>query len=64
MNKLTVIRGEVGGDKVGGKGDFQDIYEGHMDKAKEGRFKGGRWRWVVCGEVCGLKMETIVLEKQ
>ena len=40
------------------------MYKGHMDKAKGGRFEGGRWGWVgweVCG---GVKMETIVLEQQ
>ena len=34
------------------------MYEGHMDKAKGGRFEGGR------GDCGGVKMETTVLEQQ
>ena len=39
------------------------MYKGHMDKAKEGRFKGGRGMGGVggCG---GVEMETTVLEQQ
>ena len=34
-NKLTVTRGEVGGDNRGEGGRvFRNIYEGHMDKTK------------------------------
>ena len=35
-----------------------------MDKAKGGRFKGGRWGWVGQGPCGGVKMETTVLEQQ
>ena len=43
-NKLTVTRGEGGGDYGGeiGEGPPRNMYEGHMDKAKGGRFEGGR----------------------
>ena len=37
------------------------MYEGHMDKAKGGRFEGGRWGWGgVWGRV-GVKMEKLYL---
>ena len=35
------------------------MYKGHMDKAKGGRFEGGRQGWV---SQEGMKMETTVLE--
>ena len=36
-NKLTVTRGEVGGDIGGGRGRVvRNMYKGHIDKAKEG----------------------------
>ena len=31
----------------------RNIYKGHMDKAKGGRFEGGRWGWVGWGPWCG-----------
>ena len=38
----------------------RNMYEGHMDKANEGRIKGGKWGWLGWeGE-----METTVLEQQ
>ena len=36
-NKLTVARGEGGGDNGGkGEGSSRNMYKGPMDKAKEG----------------------------
>ena len=29
-----------------GEGPSRNMCKGHMDKAKEGRFKGGKWEWV------------------
>ena len=40
------------------------MYNGHMDKAKGGRFEGGRQGWVGLGGREGVKMDTIVLEQQ
>ena len=41
------------------------MYNGHMDKAKVGRFKGGRHGWMGWGAGHGgVKMETTVLEQQ
>ena len=42
--KLTITRGDVGGDN-GGKGGrvFRNIHKGHMDKTKEGGIRGGSW---------------------
>ena len=42
-----------------GVGLSRNMYKGHMDKAKGGRFKGGKWGWLWWE-----KMETTVLEKQ
>ena len=42
----------------------KNMYEGHMHKAKGGGFKSGRWGMVGWGWHGGVKMETIVLEKQ
>ena len=50
-NKLTVTRGEVGGDK-GGKGEglsgtcIKDMWT----KPKGSRIKGGQWGWLGWGE--------------
>ena len=41
----------------------RNVYEGQRDKAKGGRFEGGRRGWVG-RESVGVKMETIVLEQQ
>ena len=35
------------------------MYNGHMDKAKQGRFEVCKWGWVGWG----VKMETAVLEQ-
>ena len=35
-----------------------------MDKAKGGRFEGGRWGWVGQGGRGGGKMDTTILEQQ
>ena len=40
------------------------MYKGHMDKAKEGRFEGGRQGWVGWGQRGRVKMETTVPEQQ
>ena len=32
------------------EGSSWNMYKGHMDKAKGGRFKGGRREWVEQGE--------------
>ena len=47
-NKLTGTRGEGGEREWGktGEGPSRDVYKGHVDKAKAGRFKGGRQGWV------------------
>ena len=29
-----------------GRGKSRNVYEGDMDKAKGGRFEGGRWGWM------------------
>ena len=42
----------------------RNMYKGHMDKAKVGRFEGGRQGWVGQGWCGGVKMETILLEQQ
>ena len=36
---------------MGGKGEgvFRNMYEGHMDKTKGGRIKGGKWGWLELG---------------
>ena len=36
-----------------GEGPQRNMYKGHMDKAKAGRFKGGRHRWMGQGDVLG-----------
>ena len=63
--KLTVTRGEVGGDN-GGKGGrvFRNNYKGHMEKTKVGvgSGEGGGDGWV--GGIDGGKMQTSVLEQQ
>ena len=48
-------RGEVGGDNGGWEeeGLSRNMYKGHMDKAKEGKFKDGRQGWVGCQAVVG-----------
>ena len=43
-----------------GRGDYKNYYKGLMDKTKgEGGSKGGRWVWLVWGE-----MQTAVIEQQ
>ena len=56
-NKLTISRGEVGGDNEGrGRGRVvRNMYKGLMDKAKGGRIEGGRWGWLGCGGMVGVK---------
>ena len=41
----------------------RNLNKGHMEKAKGGRIKGGRWGWVEQESSRG-KMETTVLEQQ
>ena len=41
----------------------RNVYKRHVDKAKGGRIKGGRWGWVEQESSRG-KMETTVLEQQ
>ena len=31
----------------------RNMYKGHMDKAKGGRFEGERWGWVGLGAIVG-----------
>ena len=61
-NKLTVTRGEWGGDNGEGKreGLSRNMYKGHMDKAKGGLrsrvgggdgWGGGEWWWGI-GDNC------------
>ena len=33
------------------EGPSRNMYKGHMDKAKRGRFLGGRWGWVGRGSM-------------
>ena len=40
------------------------MHAGHMNKAKGGRFKGGRQGWVGQGRDGGGGMETTVLDQQ
>ena len=37
------------------------MYKGHMDKAKGGRIKGGRWGWMGQGGVQGGKWRQLYL---
>ena len=41
----------------------ENMYKGHMDKTKGGRFKGRRWGWVGQRGSEGRKMETTALEQ-
>ena len=56
--KVTVIRGEVGGDK-GGRGGrvFSNMFKGHMDKIKEQYVQG----WEVGMPVVGGKWIQLYL---
>ena len=55
---------ERGGDNGGeGEGSSRNMCKGHMDKAKGGRFEGGRQGWVGQGGHGGMKTETTVLEQ-
>ena len=67
-SKPRVTRGErgEGRGKWGkiGEGPSRNMFKGHMDKAKGGRFEGGRQGWVGQGQHGGVKMETTVLEQQ
>ena len=42
---------------------IKNMYKGHMDKAKEGRFEGGKQGRMRQGCHGGVKMETTVLEQ-
>ena len=64
-NKLTVPRGEVGGDngRERGKGFQEHLYRTHGQNEQgvgSGVRGGGGWG----GESCGGKMDIIVLEQQ
>ena len=62
-NKLTVTRGEVGGDNGNkGKRVFGNMYKGPMDKSKMG--KDGGWEVGVSGpgDSGGRKMETTIFK--
>ena len=37
------------------------MYKGHMDKAKGGRIKGGKWGWLGWGVVMGGKLRQMYL---
>ena len=39
------------------------MYKGHMDKAKRGRFEGGRWGWMGWGVVMRGKWRQLYLNK-
>ena len=47
VEEITSLRGKIG------EGPSRNRYRGHMDKAKGGRFEGGRWGWVQWGAVVG-----------
>ena len=47
-----------------GEGPSRNMYKGHMDKTKGGRFKGGRQGWVGQGACGGVKMDSTVVEQQ
>ena len=47
-HRKTPSRGITGGE---GEGPSRNMYIGHMDKAKGGRFEVGRWGWVGWGGV-------------
>ena len=38
-----------------GEGLSRNNFKGHVDKAKVGRIKGGRWGWLGWGGVVGVK---------
>ena len=40
VEQITSLRGKIG------EGPSRNRYRGHMDKAKGGRFEGGRHGWV------------------
>ena len=63
-NKLTVTRGEVGGDNGGGEGHQGTCIKDTWTKPKRGSIKGGRWGWLGWGGSGGGKMETTILEHQ
>ena len=44
-----------------GKGFFRNIYKGHMDKTKGGRFEGRRWGWLGWGKWWGEKCRQLYL---
>ena len=56
--------GQEGSWGIIGEGPSRNMYKGHMDKAKWGRFEGRRWGWVEQSGCGGVKMETTVLEQQ
>ena len=64
-NRLTVTRGEVGGDKGGTEGrGFRNMYKGHMDNTKGGRIEGERWGWLGWGEVMWGKWRQLCLNNK
>ena len=58
---MTVNRGEweEGEWRKIGEGLSRNMYKGHMDKAKGGRFKGKRQGWVGWGTVVGKNGDKI-----
>ena len=46
-----------------GEGPSRNMYEGHMDKAKGGGFKGGRWGWVGRGVENGDNFICITIKR-
>ena len=61
-NNLTVTRGEVGGGNGGTEGRVvRNMYKGHMDKAKRGRFEGERQGSMEPGAEVGWKWRQMYL---
>ena len=48
---------EIIGDNGGAS---RNMYEGYMDKAKEGGLEGGRWGWVVEGPWWGENRDNCI----
>ena len=44
-----------------GDGSSRNMYKGPMDKAKRGRFNGGRWGWVGWGTMVRGKWTQLYL---
>ena len=47
-----------------GEGSLRNMYKGHMDKAKRGRIKSGRWGWVGRGGVEREKWRQLYLKNK